>query len=81
MSGGSSTEDILKSVTIGAKVEDARSDKTDTVWLLEDEWKWLVNRLGVTQWNSQPETRKAIAEFVLYLRELKEQEVEVSKKA
>jgi hypothetical protein len=76
MSGSSTSDDIIRSVTIGAKVEDNGSE----IWLSQEEHDWLLGRVNKTEWNALPANRKIIAEFVTYLRGLKEESVEVKGK-
>jgi hypothetical protein len=77
MSGVSKAEDILRSVIIGAKIEEADGQ----VFLTNEEHGWLLQRINVTDWNSTKETRKILAEFITTMRELKEEEVEVKSKS
>jgi hypothetical protein len=74
MSGGSTSDEIVKAVSIGARAEEA---KDGVLWLSQEEHSFLLKRLNATTWNSTPANRKTIAEFIAYLRELKEEAVEV----
>lgn len=76
MSGGSTSDDVLRSVMIGAKAEEDIGE----VWLSSEEHAWLLERLNKTTWNAHLTNRKTIAEFVSYLRNLQEESVDVMPK-
>lgn len=74
VTGESSSEDIVR----GDKIADDLASATKELLLSGEDYKFLIDRLGRTKWNSQKENRKAVSSFITTLKELKEVDVKIS---
>lgn len=73
---GNSSEEVLKSVLLYGKLKEALKKGDDFVLLDKEDFDYIVNRLNTFRWTV---AHPAVSEFITYIRDLKEVEVEEKK--
>lgn len=72
---GITTEELLKATSLFQKFKSARNNKSDHVWLEEEDYNFLLSRLNAFRWIK---AHDVVAEFISYVRKLTPEEVTVS---
>lgn len=79
--GGASADDVVKTVEVWAPIKRAIEAKEPRVLLNDADYQFLLNKLNVFPWAPVPEGAEAVAEFISYIRGIKEAEFEAKPKA
>lgn len=74
--GGNSCDEVVKSVLLYGKLKDALKKAQTTVLLDKEDYDYLLPRLNAFKWAI---AHQCVADFIKYIRELPEVEVEEKK--
>lgn len=74
--GGNSCDEVIKSVLLYGKLKDAMKTSSNVVLLDKEDYDYLLPRLNAFKWAI---AHPCVAEFIKYIRELPEVEVEEKK--